>query len=67
MSQLDDEPTGFDADAAAAWEAYRTGIWQEVGAGRLTPELGQRLCDTLSMVAWFQGYQAGRREPLRLP
>lgn len=67
MGQLSDESGSFDVDAAAAWEAYRIGIWQQVGAGQLTPEVGQRLCDALSMVAWFQGYQAGRLEPLPLP
>ena len=57
---------GFDADATAAWEAYQLFIWKEVEQRKLAPEVGRRLCDALSMVAWFHGYQAGRLEPLRL-
>lgn len=62
---MDHLPEGLeDADAAAAWEAYRIAVWRGVMEGRLTPEMGRRLCDALGLVAWFQGDQAGRREPL---
>lgn len=66
MEQLHDGLNGFDADATAAWEAYQLLIWQEVERRNLAPEMGRRMCDTLSMVTWFHGYRAGRLEPLRL-
>lgn len=66
MEQLHDAVENFDADAKAAWEAYQLMIWREVEQRKLAPELGRRLCDALGMVAWFHGYQAGRRDPLPL-
>lgn len=66
MEHLHEGAEGFNAQAAAAWEAYQAMLWKEIEQCTLTPEMGKRLCDALSMVAWFHGYQAGRREPLRL-
>lgn len=67
MTYFLDKVWGFDAAAAAAWEAHLVGVRQSVAEGKLTPELGGRLCDALGMVVWFQGYRAGRLEPSGQP
>lgn len=63
MDHSHQEVEGFDADATAAWEAYQAMIWKEIEQRTLAPDVGRQLCNTLSMVAWYHGYQAGRREP----
>ena len=63
MDQLHEGIEGFDAEAVAAWEAYQDMIWREIEQRKLPPEVGTQLCNALSMVAWYHGYQAGRRGP----